>query len=136
MTQHLKQQKQQKEENLPSKTQEKEPVPEAPKAKITENAPPENCIIPMYPEESNSSYYNEIMAMKNQQNVLNQLWNASHLFQNVSSNCNFTFQMQNRNFLLLKVTPKTVIVKQFYIYYKDINLIKNYLLLLKAEKLW
>ena len=67
MTQHL---KQQKEENLPSKTQEKEPVPEAPKAKITENAPPENCIIPMYPEESNSSYYNEIMAMKNQQNVL------------------------------------------------------------------
>ena len=70
----------------------------APKSAIinAENVPPENCLVPMYEDSqgSTSTEGSEIQPVKTQQNVVNQLRNASHLFQNANfTNCNFTFAM-------------------------------------------
>ena len=61
-----------------------------------ENVPEDRCLVPMYPSENESQEEKEtqIIPASNQQSVVNQLRQGSHLFQNASfANCNFTFQM-------------------------------------------
>ena len=86
----------------PKKTrQELFPIPkEAPALKTpmanVENVAPENCLVPMYEDSqgSTSTKGSEVQPVKTQQNVVNQLRNASHLFQNANfTNCNFTLAM-------------------------------------------
>ena len=63
------------------------------------NEAQEKSLVPLYQDSKDSSILDEaelvpVKNTQNQQNVLNQLRNAQHLFQNASfTNCNFTFQM-------------------------------------------
>ena len=56
---------------------------------------PENCLIPMLSDQEDTNDENLVPAVTTQQsNVVNQMRQASHMFQNASfTNCNFTFQM-------------------------------------------
>ena len=61
-----------------------------------DNIPEENCLVPIYPdsEDSNTTETSHIIPVTKQQNIVNTLRNAQHLFQNASfNNCNFTFQL-------------------------------------------
>ena len=67
----------------------------APEDPNIQNVPPDQCLVPMYPEEdSNPPKIEEKVAVQTQQNVVNQLRTAQHLFQSAHfNNCNFTFEM-------------------------------------------
>ena len=73
----------------------------APVIKNVPNVTKNNCIVPMFNDSEESacttvSNEDDIAQFKtqNQQNVVNQMRQASHLFQNANfTNCNFTFQM-------------------------------------------
>ena len=59
---------------------------------VQENVEREDCVVPMYPESDDEN--NRELVVKSQQNVVNQLRQASNLFQNANfTNCNFTFQL-------------------------------------------
>ena len=70
----------------------------AQEAPIMENSPQvqsDQCLVTMYLDSEDSSTTDMSYApLKSKQNVINQLRNTSHLFQNANfTNCNFTFQM-------------------------------------------
>ena len=59
---------------------------------IAENISPENCLVPMFPDEMQK----EVMPSTPQNSVVqnNQLKTASHMFQSATfNNCNFTFEL-------------------------------------------
>ena len=60
-----------------------------------QNINPENCLVPMFPEDNDSNAKELLTTMPTQQgNVINQMRQASNMFQNATfQNCNFTFQM-------------------------------------------
>ena len=59
------------------------------------NIYPENCLVPMFPEDNDSNHENVLTTMPTQQgNIVNQMRQASNMFQNATfHNCNFTFQL-------------------------------------------
>ena len=87
------------------KPQEKMPRNDAvaPKAQeleiFEENVDPNKCLVPMYPDNSDSNASYEVTPKRstNLQNVVNnQLRQASNLFQNATfNNCNFSFNLPN-----------------------------------------
>ena len=64
---------------------------------IDQNIPPENCVIPMYPDDSdsNASSIPTPKQQNNLQNILNnQMRHSSHMFQNATfQNCQFSFNL-------------------------------------------
>ena len=87
------QKRQKKTKNIP-----KEPTPQATVAAKTPIIPeepninPENCLVPMFPEEDETTNNSVIAPVSTQHsNVINQMRQALHMFQNASfTNCNFT----------------------------------------------
>ena len=79
----------------PSKPMEISIAKEAPEEINDQNVPPMKCLVPMYPDDdSNTTDFEDKMPVATQQNVVNQMKTARHLFQSASfNNCNFTFQM-------------------------------------------
>ena len=66
---------------------------------LNENIYPNKCIIPMYPEDTDSKSSVQVTPKNNSnlQNVINnQLRQASNMFQNATfHNCNFSFNLPN-----------------------------------------
>ena len=60
-----------------------------------QNINPENCFVPMFPEDNDSNDEELLTTMPTQQgNVINQMRQASNMFQNATfQNFNFTFQI-------------------------------------------
>ena len=93
--------------NKQEDSEPKEKIPKqtaaAPKSAImtnfNENINPDQCLVPMYPDDTDSNTSTEATPKRqnNLQNVVNnQLCHASHLFQNASfNNCQFSFNFPN-----------------------------------------
>ena len=84
----------------PNASKTKQPNTSA-KAPVMEHAPnidPENCLVPMFPENDENDDKNITYPVASQHsnvvNQMNQMRQASNMFQSATfHNCNFTFQM-------------------------------------------
>ena len=56
------------------------------------NINPENCLVPMFPEDNDQEVITR--SQTQQSHVVNQMRQAGNMFQNATfNNCNFSFQM-------------------------------------------